>query len=58
MTGKELVKQLQKKGWKIERTNGSHYIMKKGGQTEIIPYHTKDLKPGLFQSIKKRTGLE
>lgn len=58
MTGKELVKQLQKEGWKIERTNGSHYIMKKDGQTEIIPYHTKELKPGLFHSIKKRTGLE
>ena len=47
MTGKELVKQLQKKGWEIERTNGSHYIMKKGNQTEIVPYHTKDLKPVL-----------
>ena len=38
MTGKELVKQLQKKGWEIERTNGSHYIMKKGNRTEIVPY--------------------
>lgn len=58
MTGKELVKQLQKKGWEIERTNGSHYIMKKGNQTEVIPYHTKALKPGLLHSIKKRTGLD
>lgn len=58
MTGKELVRQLQKNGWEIERVNGIHYIMKKDDQTEIIPYHTKDLKPGLFHSIKKRTGLE
>lgn len=57
MKGKELVKQLQKNGWKIERVNGSHYIMTKGYQTEIVPCHTKDLKPGLPHSIKKRTGL-
>lgn len=58
MKGKELVKQLQKNGWTIERVNGSHYIMTKGDQTEIVPCHTKDLKPGLLHSIKKRTGLE
>ena len=57
MTGKELVKQLQKKGWEIERTNGSHYIMKKGSQTEVIPVHNFDLAPGLLHAIKKRTGL-
>lgn len=58
MTGKELVKQLQNNGWEVERVYGSHYIMKKGLQTETVPYHTKDLKPGLLHSIKKRTGLE
>lgn len=58
MTGKELVRQMQKAGWEIERVRGSHYIMKKNGKTEIIPYHTTDLKPGLLHSIKKRTGLE
>lgn len=58
MTGKELVKQLQKKGWEIDRVHGSHYIMKKGNQTETVPYHAKDLKPGLLHSIQKRTGLK
>lgn len=58
MTGKELIKQLQKSGWSIDRVNGSHYIMKKGSQTEIIPYHTKEIRTGLLHSIKKKTGLE
>ena len=57
MRGIELVKQLQKKGWEIDRIHGSHYIMKKGNQTETIPCHNTDLPKGLLQAIKKRTGL-
>ncbi len=57
MKGKDLVKQLQKNGWTIDRIHGSHYIMKKGSQTEVIPVHNLDLAPGLLHAIKKRTGL-
>ena len=58
MKGIELVKQMQKEGWVIDRINGSHYIMKKDGQIEVIPVHNKDLKKGLEKSIKKRRGLK
>lgn len=57
MKGKELVKLLQKDGWKIERTRGSHYVMKKGNRTEIVPVHNTDLAPGILHSIRKRTGV-
>ncbi len=57
MKGKELVKLLQKDGWKIERTHGSHYVMKKGTRTEIIPVHNTDLAPGILHAIRKRTGV-
>lgn len=57
MKGIELVKQMQRLGWGIDRIHGSHYIMKKGNQTEVIPVHNKDLPPGLLNSIKKRVGL-
>ena len=58
MTGKDVVKLLQKKGWVIDRVHGSHYIMKNGNQTETIPVHSKkDLPTGLLNSIKKRTGI-
>ena len=57
MKGKDVVKQLQKKGWIIDRIQGSHYIMKKGNRTEVIPVHNTDLPIGLYNAIKKRTGL-
>ena len=30
MKGKDLVKLLQQEGWRIERINGSHQVMKSG----------------------------
>ena len=58
MTGKEVVNKLKKMGWTVDRVHGSHYIMKKGNQTETIPVHNTDIPIGLLQSIKKRTGLK
>jgi len=58
MTGKELIKLLKQSGWAVDRVNGSHYIMKKGNQTETIPLHNTDVKPGLLGAILKRTGLK
>lgn len=57
MKGKELVKLLQKDGWKTERIRGSHYVMKKENRTEIIPVHNTDLAPGILHAIRKRTGV-
>lgn len=57
MKGIEVVKQLKKMGWVVDRIHGSHYIMKKGNQTEVIPVHNKDLPIGLLTAIKKRTGI-
>ena len=58
MTSKELIKRLQQDGWIIDRVHGSHHIMKKGAQTEVIPHHNKELPTGLVQAILKRTGLK
>ena len=57
MKGMELVKLLRKNGWVVDRIHGSHYVMKKGNATEIIPVHNKDLPIGLLMAIKKRTGI-
>lgn len=56
MKGIDVVKQLLKMSW--DRIKGSHHIMKKGNQTEVIPCHNSDLPPGLLNAIKKRTGLQ
>lgn len=58
MTGKELIKLLERNGWKLDRINGSHHIMAKGKLTESIPVHNADLKKGLLNTILKRTGLK
>lgn len=58
MKGRELVKLLKKNGWKLIRVNGSHHIMKKGEQIEVIPVHNTDIPIGLANAIMKRTGLK
>ncbi|MEZ0537052.1 type II toxin-antitoxin system HicA family toxin [Caldicellulosiruptoraceae bacterium PP1] len=60
MKPKELIKILKAEGWNIDRIQGSHYILKhpsKPGRP-VIPYHNKDLKPGILNSILKQTGLK
>ena len=58
MKGKELVKLLRKNGWRLDRIHGSHYVMKNGNRTEIIPVHNTDIPKGLVNAILKRTGLK
>lgn len=57
MKGAEVIKALKKKGWVEIRVKGSHHIMKKGDQIEVVPVHNKDLPVGTLMSIKKRTGI-
>lgn len=58
MKGKELVRLLEKNGWRLDRIKGSHHVMKKGDKTEIIPVHNTDIPKGLVNAIMKRTGLK
>lgn len=58
MKGKELVKLLQKHGWTIDRIQGSHYVMKKDHETEVVPVHNTDIPKGLLNAIMKRRGLK
>jgi Predicted periplasmic or secreted lipoprotein len=58
MTPKEMLKIMKENGWEVKRIKGSHYIMEKDGEIEVIPMHLKDLKKGLEQAILKRLGLK
>ena len=58
MTPKEIIKLMKDNGWQVKRIKGSHYIMEKNGDIEIVPYHNKDLKKGLELAILKRLGLK
>ncbi len=60
MTGKDLIKKLQKNGWTIDRINGSHHVLTKYGYKPVaIPAHAgKDLPNGTLNKLLKDTGLK
>ena len=61
VSGKELCKILEKKGWQLKTIHGSHHVYMKEGRKEriTIPVHgNKDLKLGLLKSIMKIAFIE
>lgn len=58
MRDKDLLKLMQKNGWKVVRVNGSHHILEKDGKIETIPIHGKDVPNGLLNAILRRHGLK
>jgi len=58
--GDRLVSALGKEGWYVDRTRGSHVIMKHEGKLDtkiIIPIHRKPVKPGTLSNILKKAEL-
>lgn len=45
MKDKDLLKLLQKNGWKDVRQRGSHHRLKKGDKVEVIAVHGRDVPP-------------
>ena len=56
MTAKEVITELKKNGWILDRIRGSHYIFLKNGIPLTVPYH-KNIKKGLLEDIKKQVTL-
>ena len=55
---KLLLKILQKAGFEINHTTGSHYILyHPDGRRVTLPYHTKDLPKGTVHAILKVAGI-
>ena len=60
ISGKELAIILERHGWKLLRTSGSHHIYGKEGQVEriSIPIHgAQPLKTGLLHHFLNIAGL-
>jgi predicted RNA binding protein YcfA (HicA-like mRNA interferase family) len=58
--GDRLVSALRKEGWYVDRTRGSHVIMRhegKPGTKIIVPVHRKPVKPGTLSNILKKAEL-
>lgn len=60
MTGKQLKKLLEERGWLLDRISGSHHIMIREGCRSIpIPVHgATDLPKGLVHGILKQAGIK
>lgn len=61
LSGKELVRVLERHGWQLLRTQGSHRIYGKDGSIVrlSVPIHgNQPLKMGLLNHILKMAGLE
>lgn len=58
MNGKQVIRILEKAGWKHTVTRGSHFKMEKTGYRSVpIPVHgSKDIGIGLLKMIEKQTG--
>ncbi|HTY48300.1 MAG TPA: type II toxin-antitoxin system HicA family toxin [Steroidobacteraceae bacterium] len=59
MSGDDLVRELKRAGWVLDRIRGSHHVFKHpaipGHLT--VPHPRKDLGKGLVQKIRKQAGL-
>lgn len=60
MTPKQMIKLLEQNGFECIRSNGSHRFYRNHitGKTTTVPYHAKDLKPGIEKAILKQAGLK
>ncbi|MBU1427249.1 type II toxin-antitoxin system HicA family toxin [bacterium] len=53
----EVVRALQRLGFVVVRSKGSHLQLKKGNLLVTIPIHNKDLKPETLKSILRQAKI-
>jgi predicted RNA binding protein YcfA (HicA-like mRNA interferase family) len=59
LTGRQLIRLLEKEGWRLDRISGSHHIMVMDQRTLSVPVHgNKDLGKGLLSALIKLGGLK
>ncbi len=57
MKHRDLVKLLEKNGWRLKRDGGNHDIYTNGAKNEPIPQH-REINEKLAQAIIKKHGLK
>jgi predicted RNA binding protein YcfA (HicA-like mRNA interferase family) len=59
---RELIRLLERNGWRVVRVSGSHHHFAKEGERNIVtvPVHAfgRDVPPGLLYSILKVAGIK
>jgi predicted RNA binding protein YcfA (HicA-like mRNA interferase family) len=59
MTSADLIRDLQRAGWVLDRVKGSHHVFKHSSRPGIVvvPHPKKDLGLGLVKSIRLKAGI-
>jgi predicted RNA binding protein YcfA (HicA-like mRNA interferase family) len=57
---RDIKRRLEREGWVLVRTAGSHHVFKgpASRETIVLPHPKKDLGPGLVRAIYKQAGWE
>ncbi len=56
ISGREMVRVLEKLGYEMKRRRGSHMMMRKTGKLIVVPDH-KELKRGTLRNILREADL-
>jgi predicted RNA binding protein YcfA (HicA-like mRNA interferase family) len=59
MKGADLIRELVKAGWVLDRIRGSHHVFAHPSRPGIVvvPHPKKDLGKGLVAKIRKQAGI-
>lgn len=59
-TPQQVIKILEKKGFVLDRSKGSHriYFHPETRRKVVVPFHRKDLPQGTLRDILKQAGIE
>jgi predicted RNA binding protein YcfA (HicA-like mRNA interferase family) len=58
VSGRELARTLEHKGWQLLRVRGSHHLYGRGADRLAIPIHgNAPLKIGLLRDLMKQAGI-
>jgi predicted RNA binding protein YcfA (HicA-like mRNA interferase family) len=60
LTPREVIRILEKRGFVLDRTKGSHhiYLHPETKQRATVPMHRRDLPQGTLLSILKQAGID
>ncbi len=58
ISGLELARVLEHRGWQLLRLHGSHHLYGRGNERIVVPIHgNRTLKTGLQRDLMKQAGL-
>ena len=59
MTSADLIRDMERAGWQLDRVNGSHHILEHPSRlgVVVVPHTKKDLGLGLVRAIRRQAGI-